>query len=554
VTLPAGNTPPGKSRNLPDVARLGGTVGADRCDYQVITLPIAAVNQLRAHASVAYVQRVWMGEPLSTWKEDAATPPTRLRVETDSTPDGAPSFETGTYVYDGSGNIRLIGNDTYAYDAAGRLKQATVGGVVQTYQYDSFGNMVGMTSGGTATPMPTVDSNSNRLSGMSYRTDTTQQNRRYIYTPDEERLAVKIGSQTLYRWKIRDINSSAVLREFDYMDFRWVEDYVYAEGELVAGEREAIYGGKRHFHSDHLGTTRLITGENRMRYGRHDFYPFGVEQTSSVQEETNFGFVRADPMKFTGHERDFQGVTNVENTDYVDYMHARFYNPPWGRFLSVDPIPGEVRDPQSWNAYAYVQGNPVSNTDPQGLTLYANTPEAQREMCTLVGADCSRYLAFDKDGKVAVTATEADLRNNEALNLFNDMVISNNVYGAWIGTAMPSGGKTLRFGDRTSMLRMVNASKTARTDVPASMNAQLPAGYDGAVGIFSGYAGIATGKDGRPVSLALSLFHELAENYHRTEKVQQYLASHANAKEREAVLRRQRPDFNQYSPGSEVRI
>jgi hypothetical protein len=68
----------------------------------------------------------------------------------------------------------------------------------------------------------------------------------------------------------------------------------------------------------------MITSENRLRYGRHDFYPFGVEQTSSVQEETNFGFVGADPMKFTGHERDFQGVTNVENADYVDYMHARY--------------------------------------------------------------------------------------------------------------------------------------------------------------------------------------------------------------------------------------
>jgi RHS repeat-associated protein len=63
-------------------------------------------------------------------------------------------------------------------------------------------------------------------------------------------------------------------------------------------------------------------------------------------------------MKFTGHERDDVNL---------DYMHARYYLPFGGRFLSVDP--GKDWDdtkPQSWNLYTYARNNPVGNTDPNG--------------------------------------------------------------------------------------------------------------------------------------------------------------------------------------------
>jgi hypothetical protein len=38
-----------------------------------------------------------------------------------------------------------------------------------------------------------------------------------------------------------------------------------------------------------------------------------------------------------------------------------------GRFMSPDPIAGNVMNPQSWNRYAYVLNNPVRFTDPHGL-------------------------------------------------------------------------------------------------------------------------------------------------------------------------------------------
>ena len=52
----------------------------------------------------------------------------------------------------------------------------------------------------------------------------------------------------------------------------------------------------------------------------------------------------------------------------LDYFEARFYRPQSGRFTTVDPehVNGNLFDPQSWNAYAYVRNNPFRFVDPDG--------------------------------------------------------------------------------------------------------------------------------------------------------------------------------------------
>ena len=47
-------------------------------------------------------------------------------------------------------------------------------------------------------------------------------------------------------------------------------------------------------------------------------------------------------------------------------MHARYYSSGWGRFLSVDPVLGDRKRPQSWNRCGYVENNPLNATDPTG--------------------------------------------------------------------------------------------------------------------------------------------------------------------------------------------
>jgi RHS repeat-associated protein len=122
-------------------------------------------------------------------------------------------------------------------------------------------------------------------------------------------------------------------------------------------------GGRRHFHLDHLGSPRLITADNGQMVSYHDYYPFGDEH-SPVSQEVSGGFDREEPMKFTGHERDYAGG---EDGHAIDDMHARYYSPTMGRFLSVDLVIGKTQQPQSWNRYAYVMNNPINRVDPTGL-------------------------------------------------------------------------------------------------------------------------------------------------------------------------------------------
>lgn len=73
------------------------------------------------------------------------------------------SWTTGTYVYDGSGNIKNIGTQVYQYDALGRLVSGTVAPAqTQSVTYDAFGNIKTMTTAGV--PMTFgVDQGTNRM-------------------------------------------------------------------------------------------------------------------------------------------------------------------------------------------------------------------------------------------------------------------------------------------------------------------------------------------------------------------------------------------------------
>jgi RHS repeat-associated protein len=59
-----------------------------------------------------------------------------------------------------------------------------------------------------------------------------------------------------------------------------------------------------------------------------------------------------------------------------DYMHARYYSPNLGRFMSVDPIGGTVGSSQSWNRYSYVNNNPLGLVDPNGEIDFEVVPAA----------------------------------------------------------------------------------------------------------------------------------------------------------------------------------
>ncbi|MBB6020882.1 RHS repeat-associated protein [Paenibacillus sp. JGP012] len=76
--------------------------------------------------------------------------------------------------------------------------------------------------------------------------------------------------------------------------------------------------------------------------------------------------VTSQPFAYNGRD----GVMTDANGLY--YMRARYYDPKLKRFLNRDVIRGEIEDGQTFNRYAYVNGNPVSYIDPLGLMKCEN--------------------------------------------------------------------------------------------------------------------------------------------------------------------------------------
>jgi RHS repeat-associated protein len=314
--------------------------------------------------------------------------------DADATP-----WTTGAYVYDGSGNIMSIGSDQFRYDAHGRLTTSTVSGIKQSFTYDRYGNIESIATG-TASPIslhPTAATNRLPPIGSGVQVEATydasgrvtyirdmppqtatwnasftydaldsvvfssEPNARiHLYTASDERIATvgTNGAGTAGSdWTLRD-PSGKVLRRLKREPtgtWTWVEDYVYMNGRLVASE-VAAPERTLHFHQDHLGTPRLITNHMGARVALHTYHAFGrqfpVGNVSPTAADT-------EPLKFTGHERD---------SPELDYMHARYYLPSWGRFLSVDPKSRRVAlaTPQLYNRYSYALNDPLNNVDLDG--------------------------------------------------------------------------------------------------------------------------------------------------------------------------------------------
>ena len=328
-----------------------------------------------------------------------------LSIATSGVAGGA-NFATGNYAYDGAGNIKSMGSDPFAYDTVSRLKssQLTVGGVgrSQSYDFDHFGNITRVTTDGTYRETPT-DPATNRLisatygavgnllnwNGASYTYDylgrmthyvNGSQEVYYVYDADEERVAYlqKYCDVThcnlALRLTLRDLGGNLLslvsMPSGVVTDTRptgsgpvgttsppGVTEYVY-RGSLLLGRRGlASPTALDHYHLDHLGSPRVITGPSGISSETHEYFPFGEEATLPGTER----------MKFTGHERD--NMTTASAADDIDYLHARYYVALVGRFTSPDPARGGTKAPQSWNRYSYTRNRPLNFVDPTGAFL-----------------------------------------------------------------------------------------------------------------------------------------------------------------------------------------
>ncbi|WP_223868746.1 RHS repeat domain-containing protein [Paenibacillus sp. UASWS1643] len=126
--------------------------------------------------------------------------------------------------------------------------------------------------------------------------------------------------------------------------------YIYGLGLIGREDADGTYLS---YHYDLRGSTTLLTDERNQVTDRYTYGLYGeLEQHEGLTQQ---------PFAYNGRD----GVMTDANGLY--YMRARYYDPKLKRFLNRDVIRGEIQDGQTFNRYAYVNGNPVSYIDPLGL-------------------------------------------------------------------------------------------------------------------------------------------------------------------------------------------
>ena len=258
----------------------------------------------------------------------------------------------GSYIFPSSGNRNApvkIGPDQVTYDAAGNT--AKIGSRI--YVYDARGQLT-ETRGPSSSDVSSYDDTGNRTKHHSRKTQggVTQQS----------------------------------LLFFDkFFELRSDDSGLQASNLIYAGERliarqpvaDANYEGTSYkdpefYHSDHLGSLRLVTSISGATVMKQDFSAYGVHMENGTLPFYSFS------NGFTGHTED--------RTTGLVYMGSRFYDPRIGRFISPDSMDtDDMSQANSLNAYTYVMNQPTIATDPdghfwnliiagiQGLVNWANT-------------------------------------------------------------------------------------------------------------------------------------------------------------------------------------
>jgi RHS repeat-associated protein len=288
---------------------------------------------------------------------------------------GLSTLQDLNYIFDKNGNLATLTDNlrsnirTFVYDNLDRLNEAhnlpaPGGGYADFYyQYDSIGNMVYksdlgvMTYGQNAGPHALTssggytyqyDANGNMVSGKNKTMAYDAENRllevnesgiitSFSYDGDGGRVRKTTASgTTTYIGSLFEIDSSGKTIK-----------HIFAGSNRVATVEST--GSTYYYHSDHLGSSNVITNQSGQQAQYCEYTPYG---TLARNEGTD-----AVTHKFTGKELDSTGLY---------FYGARYYDPEIGRFITADTIVQAPYDPQSLNRYAYARNNPIKYIDPNG--------------------------------------------------------------------------------------------------------------------------------------------------------------------------------------------
>ncbi|HEV2233149.1 MAG TPA: RHS repeat-associated core domain-containing protein [Terriglobia bacterium] len=221
--------------------------------------------------------------------------------------------------YDAAGNLLSNGTGTgsssYTWDAEGRLASVD-GGATSTYIYNALGQQAEI-----------------QLTGPA-------RNFERLYDPAGQELSEFNATSPYYMWTWQNVRVG---------------------GKLVAHYWWAGAGSFANFvHLNYLGSTSMVTDYSGATVMDEVRYPWGQEWLHSGSR----------------YDEHFAGMSWHDYSADLDPTPNRMYSSTYGRWLTPDPLGGDVTNPQSLNRYAYVLNNPTSFIDPSGMGPCDRNPDA----------------------------------------------------------------------------------------------------------------------------------------------------------------------------------
>jgi RHS repeat-associated protein len=275
------------------------------------------------------------------------------------------------YYYQDNVNPTLGHTATYTYDSLNRLASAvaTAGSTYSyTFSYDRYGNMTCNKTQGQCTTLTFPSNNgstTNQPNNPYYTFDaagnltadgTGAGSHTYQWDAEERLISVDGGAtdSLTYNALGQKVQWSGYQLLWD-SGGRWAGRYYggwNVSGAFYLGARslgiylDQFYG----VHVNHLGSVMANTNAAGSESGDVMFYPWGLVWGGAAQD-----------WSFSGFEYEDNTAATLDPTLFRDYAILK------GRWLSPDPLGGDVTNPQSLNRYAYALNNPTTFVDPLGL-------------------------------------------------------------------------------------------------------------------------------------------------------------------------------------------
>lgn len=267
------------------------------------------------------------------------------------------STYTYTYGYNAIGNITSGPVGSYVYNGSSGSNWAnphaatSINSVTNTYDKD--GNMI---TDGTLT---NTWNYKQQLLTSDNGTDTLE----YWYDNLGNRVRAKNGTNnTYYANKFYNVDPSGNKTKSIYAG-----DILVANIETVSSTVSPYY-----VHTDHLGSTNVVTNNTGYMVELLDYYPYGAQRISSGS--------------YTSQKKALGQFYDVETE--LNYYNARYMNGEQGRFISQDSsflslgderktrentgksLQEYLLDPQALNSYSYAGNNPINKVDNNGKSYW----------------------------------------------------------------------------------------------------------------------------------------------------------------------------------------